>query len=118
MRAVARSLGLNDLSELPAAPCLSSRVETGIVVEPRALQLIETIEAWLRQALGPAAIRCRIVAHGVRLEFGEEALADYLSPRRDALRESIETAIRDDGRALVGVAPYRQGSAFLRDAHG
>jgi pyridinium-3,5-biscarboxylic acid mononucleotide sulfurtransferase len=118
VRAFARELRLDDLAELPAAPCLSSRVETGIAVEPVALRLIETVEARLRQALGPAAIRCRVVASGVRLEFGEPALSAYLSPRHAALRESIEATINGDGRALVGVAPYRQGSAFLHGAHG
>ena len=38
VRALARELRLDDLAELPAAPCLSSRVETGIAVEPVALR--------------------------------------------------------------------------------
>ena len=32
VRSLARELGLGALSELPAAPCLSSRVETGIAI--------------------------------------------------------------------------------------
>ena len=34
VRAIAAGLGLDDLAELPAAPCLSSRVETGIAIDP------------------------------------------------------------------------------------
>jgi uncharacterized protein len=30
IRALARELGLDDLSVLPAAPCMSSRIETGV----------------------------------------------------------------------------------------
>ena len=33
VRAIARELRLDDLAELPAAPCLSSRIETGIVID-------------------------------------------------------------------------------------
>jgi uncharacterized protein len=118
VRALAHSLGLNDLAELPAAPCLSSRVETGIAIEPDALALIDAVEVRLRDALGPAALRCRIAAQGIRLEFDHGALTDYLSPRRASLRQSVEAMIGGAGYAFLGAEPYRRGSAFLRNAHG
>ena len=34
VRALARDLGLADIAELPAQPCLASRVETGIAIDP------------------------------------------------------------------------------------
>lgn len=118
VRALARSRGLNDLAELPAAPCLSSRVETGIAIEPAALALIDAVEIRLRDALGLAALRCRIAARGIRLELEYEALGDYLSPHRASLRESIEAMIVGAGYDFLGAGPYRRGSAFLRGAHG
>ena len=35
VRALARALGLGDLAELPASPCLSSRIETLMAIDPR-----------------------------------------------------------------------------------
>jgi uncharacterized protein len=118
VRALARSHDLDDLAELPAAPCLASRVETGIAIVSDALALIDAVEVRLRDALGPAALRCRIAAQGIRLEFDHGALSDYLSPRRASLRQSIEAMIGGAGYAFLGAEPYRRGSAFLRGAHG
>ena len=118
VRALARKLGLDDLAELPAAPCLSSRVETEIAIEARTLALVEAVETRLRNALGPADIRCRVVARGVRLEFGEAALANYHASRSIGLRVEIAAMIADAGHALLEPAPYRRGSAFVRAAHG
>ena len=118
VRALARALGLDNLAELPAAPCLSSRVQTGIAIEVSMLALVEAVEARLRNALGPVEIRCRVVAGGIRLEFGEAALAQYYAPHLAELREGIATMIADAGYALLEAAPYRRGSAFVRAAHG
>mgnify|MGYP002651610194 CR=1 FL=1 len=41
VRSLARALGLGSVAELPAAPCLSSRVETGIAIEPEFRRTIE-----------------------------------------------------------------------------
>ena len=40
VRALARHLGLGEVAELPASPCLSSRVETGIAIDPLVLDSI------------------------------------------------------------------------------
>ena len=49
LRRVAGALGLHDLKDLPAAPCLSSRVTTGIPIDAELLPLIDRAEreAWL-----------------------------------------------------------------------
>ena len=52
VRAIAARLGLDDLAELPAAPCLSSRVETGIAIDPRVLKAIDACERLVRDANG------------------------------------------------------------------
>jgi pyridinium-3,5-biscarboxylic acid mononucleotide sulfurtransferase len=115
VRALARTLGLDDLAELPAAPCLSSRIETGIVIDAGDLALVEGIEERLRMALGPADLRCRITANGVRLELDEGALATLRSEEGTPARDAVERAIAEAGRPFLGYAPYRRGSAFLRD---
>ena len=66
VRGLARRIGLGALSELPAAPCLSSRVETGIAIRPEVLRAIHAVERDLAQdfparhrALPGACLGCR-----------------------------------------------------------
>ena len=42
---IARALGLADLERLPAQPCLASRVETGIAIDPADLAFIDAVES-------------------------------------------------------------------------
>ena len=51
-----RALGLDDLERLPAQPCLSSRVETGIAIDPGDLAFIDAVETRLAAALGRDAV--------------------------------------------------------------
>ncbi len=63
VRALARDLGLGAVAELPAAPCLSSRVETGIRIEPETLAFIHAVERLVGEDLtvtgAKSAVRCR-----------------------------------------------------------
>lgn len=115
IRAVARALGLDDVAELPAAPCLASRVETGIGIDPDDLALADAIERRLRAALGAADLRCRITLRGVRLELSGNALEQLSAPAGAATRAAVEALITGSGRDFIGYAPYRRGSAFLRE---
>ena len=111
VRGVARGLSLDDISELPAAPCLSSRIETGIRVTSERLALVEAVETALRDDLGLGVIRCRMREAGVVVELGE----DLLTRLGAAGRARVEMILRNHGH--VGGASfeaYRQGSAFLR----
>lgn len=118
VRELARTLGLDGLAELPAAPCLSSRIETEIAIEPRTLALVDSVETRLRAALGPADIRCRVVASGIRLEFSEAALANYLASRSAGLRAEIAAIVTEAGHTLLEASRYRRGSAFVQAANG
>lgn len=119
VRVFARTLGLDDIAELPAAPCLASRIETGIGIDAADLALADRVEHRLRAELGALDVRCRITARGVRLELAGDALEGLLSPRGGATRSAVEEIVAGSGRAFLGYAPYRRGSAFLRDPrHG
>lgn len=108
VRAIARGLTLDDLSELPAQPCLASRVETGIAIDAGDLAFIDEVEREVRLAVsGQEAVRCRITRRGVVLE-----LADAAEPgEAEAI---VRRLAASSGRAFAGVAPYRRGSAFIR----
>ncbi|MDX1540480.1 MAG: hypothetical protein R3349_03660 [Geminicoccaceae bacterium] len=119
VRAIARKLELDDLAELPAAPCLSSRLETGIRVDAAMLRLVHRIERLVDGALGPSTIRCRIMHDGVTVQLDPDALASIERPDAAPLRRQITGLLRAAGeRRPARFAPYRMGSAFHRPDHG
>ncbi len=113
--ALARHLGLDDLERLPAQPCLSSRVETGIAIDVADLAFIDAVETRLAARLGASAVvRCRVTHAGVVVEV-DAALDERAT---DAAGAIARDACAGDGRVFAGVRPYRRGSAFLRVAAG
>jgi uncharacterized protein len=120
VRALARRLGLDDLAELPAAPCLSSRLETGIHVTAERLGLVHAVERLIQEELAPKTVRCRVLQDGIAIQLDAEGLAGILSRDRDGLRRAVEALLVRHGHAApVRYQPYRMGSAFHRPAlHG
>ena len=117
VRAIARTLGLDDLAELPAAPCLSSRIETGIAIDPRVLPVVNAVERLVGAALSPRTVRCRVRHAGVVIELDESSLHALTDHERDALAADVARRFAGIGeRRPVLFAPYRMGSAFLRSA--
>lgn len=116
VRALARHLGLGALSELPAAPCLSSRVETGIPIRPEMLKAIHAVERDLARDFPRGTVRCRVRASGVVVELDPATLAQVAGARQTIVRSQVAALFGDGaaGSALV-FAPYRNGSAFLHD---
>ena len=115
IRAIATWLGLDDLAELPAAPCLSSRVETGIAIDPEVLKAIDACERLVRDVTGAATVRCRVRRDAVVVELDDTALADLEAPRRAALAGEVDERMTAAGVSRVlRFEPYRMGSAFLR----
>lgn len=111
VRALARVLGLGDLAELPAAPCLASRIETGLRVDPADLQVIDAVEEDLRGLLGGVTLRCRRLRTGWVVEIAEDVLDGLTGKRRAQVRAAV-TARLPDGVAAT-LRPYRKGSAFV-----
>jgi uncharacterized protein len=120
VRALAHLEGLDDIAELPAQPCLASRVETGIRIEAEDLAFVDLVERDLRRRLEQRAggvplsaaqaptVRCRITHGGVTVEIG--GVAAHLA---ETLRPVVADLCLESGRAFLGVRPYRRGSAFL-----
>lgn len=110
VRGLARGLDLADIAELPAQPCLASRVETGIAIDPGDLAFVERAEARLAALTPPGAtLRCRITKGGVAVEIGDE-LAGF----RDACAAAVDALCRAEGRPFAGVRAYRRGAMFVR----
>lgn len=115
IRSMARVLGLGALAELPASPCLSSRVETGIAIAAPMLRKIDAAEQVLRESTGAADVRCRVRRSGVVIEMDADALSRMSAGDRHRLGERVgELFELDAGARMPSFAPYRMGSAFLR----
>ena len=120
LREVANELGLDDLKDLPAAPCLSSRVTTGIPIDEKMLPVINEVEELLWQdlslELALKGIRCRIREKEVAIQVETISAIDFAM-----LAEKFSGTVVDqftaagfsDQVASVVFEPYEKGSAFL-----
>ena len=115
VRAIARWLRLEDVAELPAAPCLSSRLATGIRVTADRLRLVHAVERLVTRELAPRTVRCRLFHDGVAIQLDPDALSRLGGSRAAPLRRRIEQMV---GASAVRYELYRMGSAFLRTADG
>ncbi|WP_202964912.1 ATP-dependent sacrificial sulfur transferase LarE, partial [Inquilinus limosus] len=93
LRALARDLGLGDLAELPSSPCLSSRVETLIPIEPEMLRTIDAVEQLVASRLKPRTVRCRVRAAGLVVELDPGSLAGLGEDGAAALEASIRAML-------------------------
>lgn len=115
IRNIARFLNLHELSELPASPCLSSRVETGIRIDGDWLKAIDVIEQRIRHSQHVDTVRCRVRRTGIVVELA----ADMLSSLDDGQRREIELMVRaalpkKSGHHSISFKEYRMGSAFVQ----
>ena len=118
VRSLAAVLGFDALSRLPAAPCLSSRIETGLRVEADDLASVHAAERYLARQLRPETVRCRRRKAGIVIELDEPTLGALSASRRAALGAAVAGMFETNARTRpVSFAPYRTGSAFLRPAH-
>lgn len=114
IRNMAESLGLGEIASLPASPCLSSRVETGIRITPPLLRLIHAAELAVRGRVAARSIRCRLRKSGVVIEIDGETLSRLTATQRDdMLQAATRVFAGEDDPYPISLAPYRVGSAFL-----
>jgi pyridinium-3,5-biscarboxylic acid mononucleotide sulfurtransferase len=117
VRQLAALIGLHELSELPASPCLSSRITTGIAIDADLLPLIDQAEEAIRNLLGASgsntAIRCRIRDTGIAIQL-DSVQAGQAAQICEVVQQIFSTTRFMHYSAHVSVEPYEQGSAFVR----
>lgn len=113
IRKLALQFGLGELSQLPAQPCLSSRIETGIKINADDLGFVHRMERQLTGIIGNGDIRCRIVSEGVVVQLPADCSVFKSDTDRRQLETQLEKLCQDSARHLVRIEPYRMGSAFL-----
>ena len=108
VRALARGFDLGDISELPAQPCLSSRVETGIAISAEDLAFVARMERTLAPHVPPGTdLRCRVTHRGIVVEAPEPD---------EAMRRIADELCAEERRRFLGFRPYRRGAAFLHES--
>jgi uncharacterized protein len=106
VRALSKAMALPTW-DLPASPCLSSRLPYGTRVTVAALRRVERAEEAVR-ALGFRELRVRHLGETARVEIAKEELARLGEP---GLAEAVKTAVRAAGYLQVEIDPdgYRRG---------
>jgi uncharacterized protein len=112
VRALAAEIGLGGI----AAPCLSTRVETGIAIETPVLTMIEEAEILLRSTLAPRTVRCRLRRAGIVIELDPASLAALDATTHDRLSRDLSAlALRHEvGVRPVAFAPYKTGGGATK----
>ena len=99
VRAIAEFFGLSN-HDLPASPCLASRVAYGVEVTPERLNRIERAESWLREK-GFTDLRVRLhQGELARIELTEEGYAQATVPN---FSHAINAAFRQFGFRFVTI---------------
>ena len=115
VREIAKHFGLDDISALPAAPCLSSRVETGLPIQAPELRFIDAAERLVRERVKAESVRCRIRKQGIVIELDEDVHDDLKSNDSQYISDEIsKLAASHRVSGAIAFAPYKMGSAFLR----
>ena len=117
IRSIAAGLGLHDTAHLPAAPCLASRIETGLPIQETVLAAVHAAEQLLADMLPTNTIRCRVRASGIVVELDAPTLGRLDASSRSSLASKVRHSFALSGlKTTISFEPYRTGSAFLTNA--
>ena len=112
IRAVARHLEMSE-ADLPASPCLASRLYTGTRVTASRLRAVEAGEALIRTLAGVDVVRCRVREDAVLVEVGPDDRARI----DDELLRQVATTMRRVEPGITAVTldddDYEPGRAFV-----
>lgn len=113
IRLIAKSLSLHDLAELPASPCLSSRVQTGTPINAVWLQAIDQVEIEIRRRLQAQVVRCRVRNNAIVIELDQGSLTDINATVRAEIADCVNKYFPEEiNMRPVSFTQYRMGSAF------
>lgn len=111
IRAMARDAGL-PFAELPASPCLASRLYTGTRVTPTRLRAVEAGEATVTALTGVAVVRCRLRGDNCLVEVADDdrpLITDEVLESVHLAVAAIEPAV---STVLLDDLAYRPGRAI------
>lgn len=112
IRAMARHLGL-DYADLPASPCLASRLYTGTRVTPERLRFVNRAEKLVRQLTGCVVVRCRIDGITVKIEVPDQDRHRIDDAVTAAVRGLVDLDLPEVGMVMLDPRAYAPGRAFV-----
>jgi len=115
VRRLAAELELGEIAQIPASPCLSSRMETGLPIDAATLGFIDSVERLVTSRVRPKVVRCRVRAAGIVIELDSETLTSLTTTDADWLVQRIEQQPSRPPQGPVRFAGYRNGSAFVHE---
>lgn len=119
IRKLARDLGL-PFADLPASPCLASRIYTGTQITPERLAAVEYAEKLIKKETGLLVVRCRIREAEMLVEVESRALRGSSGGNAALLAalEKLRTRVSDFFPFIKEVRldreGYRPGRAFIQ----
>ncbi len=113
LREIARLSAL-PFADLPAAPCLASRLYTGTKVQADLLRLIDQTEEWIREKTSLAVVRCRIHQQEMRVEVENPSVMEKHLELVHNLRARVLEASDHINSVVIDPKPYQPGRAFVR----
>ncbi|MFC1481675.1 ATPase [Candidatus Neomarinimicrobiota bacterium] len=99
-------------ANLPASPCLSSRIYTGTRVTPERLAAIQFAEGWVKETTGLAVVRARLQADQMLLELNADDRKLLTATIVDNLRQAVQHRYQFIAAVQLDPEPYRPGRAF------
>ncbi len=109
VRAIARHFGLSN-SDLPASPCLASRIAYGVAVTGERLHRVDLAEAWLRKQ---GFTDCRVRVHEHELARVEVPVAELHRLTSGPLLGQLSDVLQAFGFRRVTVDPQGLRSGNL-----
>lgn len=100
-------------AELPASPCLASRLYTGTPVTEKRLVAVEYGEEFLKQHAGIQVVRCRIKEDEMRIEVSDEDRSKIIPELVASLQEEIRLLSPAIREVCLDPHPYQPGRAFV-----
>ncbi|WP_240205777.1 ATP-dependent sacrificial sulfur transferase LarE [Vibrio sp. CyArs1] len=114
IRDIANQLGLPKLSKLPASPCLASRIETGIYINESNLNLVNSVEQYLRTKVESNTLRCRVQKQRLSIELDTQTITALSESEIKVLTQQITVIARKfEASVPIQFMPYQRGSAFI-----
>ena len=114
LREIARESAL-PFADLPAAPCLASRLYTGTIVQADLLQLIDTTEEWIREKTGLAVVRCRVKNQEMRVEVENPSMLKNHQTLLNLISGRVLNSSGLINSLVIDPKPYQPGRAFIRE---
>ncbi len=111
IRTMCRELQL-PFAELPASPCLSSRLYTGTKVTAQRLEAVAFAEDYLKKRLGADVVRCRICNDAMLVELEPGHIAQAPPSLTCDLKHQLEGRFPCVASVVMDPEGYRPGRAF------